>query len=460
MAARRKNAAQANGPHSAPHTPPPPPPAPSAGPPAGGPAAAVWAALTASPGAAAAPIAAAAGTSRIARRPGTGRPRSRRPGHPDPRSPQGPRHRPGHLAAPPPPPAPADPAGAEEAPPASPAADTATASPAPAAVDGDLPAPDSAPDEPAGGQPDAGTAGSAPAGDGSAGQTAPAPADSGTPGEAADPGAPDASPPADSVPADSAGETAAPAPAGGEPQPAAAGEAAALLRELASAATGAGDALDRGDSAAALAVMDGICAGAAQSRRLVKAAAAGRKPRGTAGTPGRPGQLRDLVGAHLLAHPGTDFTPHQIGRVLDRSSGAVANALDRLTALGRAHLTSEKPRRYQATEPAPDPAETTADDSPVRQPGSQARGHGQARAGRDGAYSPGPAVGDLDLVFPRAGCCPDAIEDLGAVGRPGAEGHDPVVEGQPPRRPASGRHDEDVGASVLGKADPVCAPDR
>jgi len=360
MAARRKNAAQACGPHSAPHTPPAPPPAPSAGPPADGPAAAVRAALTAAPGAAAAQIAAAAGTSRIVagrelaaleasglatRTPGARTGRATAPATWQP-------------APPPPSPAPAATAGADEAPPASPVADTATASPAPAAGDGDLPAPDSAPGEPAGDQPDAGTAGSAPAGDGSAGETAPAPAGRGTPGEAAGTGAPDAGPPADSVPADSAGETAAPAPAGGEPQPAAAGEAAALLRELASAATGAGDALDRGDIAAALAVMDGICAGAAQSRRLVRAAAAGRKPRGT-GTPGRPGQLRDLVDAHLLAHPGTDFTPHQIGRVLDRSSGAVANALDRLTALGRAHLTSEKPRRYQATGPAPAPAETT-----------------------------------------------------------------------------------------------------
>jgi hypothetical protein len=104
--------------------------------------------------------------------------------------------------------------------------------------------------------------------------------------------------------------------------------------------------------------MDAICAGATQSRRLVKAAAAGRKPRGT-GTPSRPGQLRDLVAAHLAANPGAEFSPHAIGRVLGRSSGAVANALDRLTALGRAHLTSEKPRRYQATAPATAPAETT-----------------------------------------------------------------------------------------------------
>ena len=61
MALRRKNAAQANGPHSAPHTPPAPP---SAAPPADGPAAAVGAALTAIPGATAAQIADSAGTSR------------------------------------------------------------------------------------------------------------------------------------------------------------------------------------------------------------------------------------------------------------------------------------------------------------------------------------------------------------------------------------------------------------
>jgi hypothetical protein len=40
-----------------------------------------------------------------------------------------------------------------------------------------------------------------------------------------------------------------------------------------------------------------------------------------------------------------DFGPHAIGRVLSRSSGAVANALDQLTALGQAQLTSEAPRR-------------------------------------------------------------------------------------------------------------------
>jgi hypothetical protein len=134
-----------------------------------------------------------------------------------------------------------------------------------------------------------------------------------------------------------------------------------LLREVASAATQAAQVLKGGDTAAALAAMDAICAGAAQSRRLLKAAAGGRKPRGTTSPAARPGQLRDLVAAHLAANPDADFTPHAIGRVLGRSSGAAANALDRLTALGQAQLTSEKPRRYRHQAPAstPAPAGTT-----------------------------------------------------------------------------------------------------
>jgi hypothetical protein len=71
--------------------------------------------------------------------------------------------------------------------------------------------------------------------------------------------------------------------------------------------------------------------------------------------------LRDLVAAHISEHPDADFSPHQIGRVLGRSSGAVANALDRLTALGQAQLTSEKSRRYrhQALDSTPAPASAT-----------------------------------------------------------------------------------------------------
>jgi hypothetical protein len=102
------------------------------------------------------------------------------------------------------------------------------------------------------------------------------------------------------------------------------------------------------------AAMDAICATGTQARRLMKAAAGGRRPRGTSDPAARPGQLRDLVAAHLATHPDTEFIPHQIGRVLGRSSSAVADALDRLTALGQAQLACGKRRRYRhRATPAP-----------------------------------------------------------------------------------------------------------
>jgi hypothetical protein len=210
-------------------------------------------------------------------------------------------------------------------------------------------------DEADGSTPDAGAEGTRTAATG-ADETATAPAGD-SEDAAPDAGIPDVSA-ADAPAADgpAAGEKAATATPGGEPQPAPASETAALLREVACAATRAAEVLDGGDTAAALAAIDAICTAATQGRRLLKAAAGGRKPRGTTSPAARPGQLRDLVQAHLAAHPDADFTPHQIGRVLYRSSGAVANALDRLTALGQAQLTSDKPRCYRHQAPASAPA--------------------------------------------------------------------------------------------------------
>jgi hypothetical protein len=80
-----------------------------------------------------------------------------------------------------------------------------------------------------------------------------------------------------------------------------------------------------------------------------------------AGTATRPGALRDLVEEHLRKFPGTAFTPHQVGKVLTRSAGAVANALDKLTTLGTAQMVTDKPRTYQlATAP-----EAAAPDAPA-----------------------------------------------------------------------------------------------
>jgi hypothetical protein len=100
---------------------------------------------------------------------------------------------------------------------------------------------------------------------------------------------------------------------------------------------------------------------AACGRRVIKAAASGRRAPAT-----RPGALRDLVEDHLRKFPDTAFTPHQVGKVLTRSAGAVANALDKLVGLGTAQMVTDKPRSYRlapAQDAAGDPgtsAETAA----------------------------------------------------------------------------------------------------
>lgn len=59
------------------------------------------------------------------------------------------------------------------------------------------------------------------------------------------------------------------------------------------------------------------------------------------------GKLREMVLDHLRAHPGEEFTPFMLGRHLGHSSGAVANACDRLVANGAVLETSQKPRRFR-----------------------------------------------------------------------------------------------------------------
>ena len=57
--------------------------------------------------------------------------------------------------------------------------------------------------------------------------------------------------------------------------------------------------------------------------------------------------------AHLDAHPEDAFTPHEIHKVLNHSSGAIANALETLVNLSEAEVATEKPRRFRrAAQPA------------------------------------------------------------------------------------------------------------
>jgi hypothetical protein len=161
-------------------------------------------------------------------------------------------------------------------------------------------------------------------------------------------------------PPEGADDTAEPAGTANEavqpPDPAALAEAAEQVVAIAQAIADIGTALAKGNITAALDGIEKVREPAAQARRILKAAAKGkRRPARSPGTGTgvRPGALRDLVQAHLYDNPDTEFTPHQISKALDRSSGAVANALDRLVQLGIATPTSEKPRRFQLSPNAP-----------------------------------------------------------------------------------------------------------
>jgi len=193
---------------------------------------------------------------------------------------------------------------------------------APAAPPAEAPGSDSTPGDE---QPAAEPAGST----ADASQPAPAPADDTTEGQQADAGAEPG------------------------PDPAVTAEAAGTVAAIAQAADEVGKALAAGNLDAAMTALETARDLAAQRRRAVKAAASGRRAPAT-----RPGALRDLVEDHLREFPGIAFTPHQAGKVLTRSAGAVTNALDKLVSLGVAQMVTDKPRTYQlaTVAPAPDAA--------------------------------------------------------------------------------------------------------
>jgi hypothetical protein len=94
------------------------------------------------------------------------------------------------------------------------------------------------------------------------------------------------------------------------------------------------------------------------AQRVTRTAGAGAPVVGAAPVGGRgsrrlaAGALRGMVEDFLAERPGQDFGPTAIGHALRRSSGAVANALERLRSDGVVALTGERPRRYSiATAP-------------------------------------------------------------------------------------------------------------
>ncbi|MGH4009897.1 MAG: MarR family transcriptional regulator [Pseudonocardiaceae bacterium] len=59
------------------------------------------------------------------------------------------------------------------------------------------------------------------------------------------------------------------------------------------------------------------------------------------------GALRGMVEDYLAEHASEQFSPSAIGKALNRSSGAVNNALDKLVADGYAIQTQDKPKRFR-----------------------------------------------------------------------------------------------------------------
>ncbi|MEV0704882.1 helix-turn-helix domain-containing protein [Saccharopolyspora sp. NPDC050389] len=60
------------------------------------------------------------------------------------------------------------------------------------------------------------------------------------------------------------------------------------------------------------------------------------------------GELRGMVEDYLTERSGEEFSPNAIGTALNRSSGAVNNALEKLVADGYAVQTQDKPKRFAA----------------------------------------------------------------------------------------------------------------
>ncbi|RBQ17242.1 AAA family ATPase [Spongiactinospora rosea] len=117
------------------------------------------------------------------------------------------------------------------------------------------------------------------------------------------------------------------------------------------------------------------------------------------------GELRRRVAAYLDAHSGS-HTPGHVARELDRSAGAVSNALDRLVEDGQATRTDTHPRRYAANGNTAAAATLATGSPPPARPTTPASrtpaGSSAVTPTRSpGAPSPAPARGERTTVVAR-----------------------------------------------------------
>ncbi|WP_280270472.1 AAA family ATPase [Nocardia wallacei] len=110
------------------------------------------------------------------------------------------------------------------------------------------------------------------------------------------------------------------------------------------------------------------------------------------------GELRRMVARVLADNPGTDYGPRDIAKLTGRSSGAIGNALRKLTDAGQAEQTNPKPLRYRAnaaTAAAAAGAPTPAPAAPVPAAPAPAAptGKRKAKASTPAAPPPAPVAG-------------------------------------------------------------------
>ncbi|MEU7642763.1 helix-turn-helix domain-containing protein [Streptomyces sp. NPDC039016] len=102
-----------------------------------------------------------------------------------------------------------------------------------------------------------------------------------------------------------------------------------------------------GDSGNETSPHDGDSANVPVPQDVSTLRAAPAVPAPSAGGRLAPGALRQMVIDHLQAHPDEAFTATRISRVIEKSSGAIANALTKLVGVGIAEQVTHQPRTFR-----------------------------------------------------------------------------------------------------------------
>lgn len=153
----------------------------------------------------------------------------------------------------------------------------------------------------------------------------------------------------------------------------------------------------------------------------------------------RNGELRQQVAQFLTDRPGQDFTPSTIARELQRSAGAVGNALAVLVKRGEADQTATKPQRFAANADTATAAAIVATPTSTtrtpRPPRTKAAPTPTAPAPTAPAPSP-TATAPAPATVPAPAAAPAAVSSAtvvsGPVTRPdGREYHPRTLAGMP-----------------------------